>query len=399
MQSHWQWPPKSYRPEIAIERFFAAGGSLCVRGREGVIQRCEDLLCETFDQPRAILLNSGTSALYAAFFAIDLRPGDEVICPTITFHATATPALHWGAKVVLVDVDSSTACIDPKSLANAISPRTKAVVTNAQWGHPVNQSEIRSICDRHRIRWIEDISHAHGASWQGKQVGTFGDLACMSLGAEKILTGGMAGVLMGKDDLLIDRAVLLTHYLFRSKSDIRTPGFEPLSRTGYGLKLGAHPLAAVVIEDQLKHHFRTWVNQRTDTLMRLREGLRDLRGLRVPVIHDEVTSMGGWYGFKPWVDPLMIGISREELVRRLHANGVEVDVPGSPPLHSLPLFTSEQWKIAGWSKAAVVQGQFPQADTYNSGTLSISTLTGPDDEESLQRTIDGFKRVWDALRI
>ena len=95
---------------------------------------------------------------------------------------------------------------------------------------------------------------------------------------------------------------------------------------------------------------------------------------------------------------MKIGISREELVRRLQANGVEVDIPGSPPLHSLPLFTSDQWKIAGWSKAPVVQDQFPNADDYNAGTLSIPTLTGPDDEGSLLKTIDGFKRVWDDLR-
>lgn len=89
----WRWPPHSYQPELAVERYVADDGELNIRGCDGVIARCEDLLCEKFDQPRAVLLNSGTSALYAAFFAIDLRPGDEIIAPTVTFHATATPAL------------------------------------------------------------------------------------------------------------------------------------------------------------------------------------------------------------------------------------------------------------------------------------------------------------------
>ncbi len=393
----WRWPPHSYQPELAIERYFADDGELNIRGRDGVIARCEDLLCEKFDQPRAVLLNSGTSALYAAFFAIDLRPGDEIIAPTVTFHATATPALSWGAKVILVDVDPETACIDPVACTAAISPRTKAIVTNAQWGHPVDQPRLRALCDQHQLRWIEDISHAHGSAWQGKQVGTWGDLASMSLGAEKIVTGGMAGVLMGRDDLLVDRAVLLTHYLFRSRSDVRTPGFGPLGRTGFGLKLGAYPLAAVLIEDQLKHHFDSWVEQRTDSLMRLREGLAGLTGLRVPVIRPEVTSMGGWYGFKPWVDQQLLGITREELVSRLQQHGVEVDVPGSAALHTLPLFQDPRWQIAGWDKADLSAAKFTNADDYSHGTLSLPTFTGPDDEQKLQQTIAGFKRVWDGI--
>lgn len=397
MKSDWCWPPKSYQPAAAIERYFAEDGNLQIRGREGILGQCEDSLCERFDQSRAILLCSGTSALYAAFFAIDIRLGDEIICPTVTFHATATPALHWGAKVILVDVDPETACIDPMACEAAITPRTKAIITNAQWGHPVDQTKIRDICNRHGLRWIEDISHAHGAAWCGQQVGTWGDLACMSLGAEKILTGGIAGVLMGRNNLLIDRAVLLTHYLFRSKSDIRTSGYEVIGRTGYGLKLGAHPLAAVIIKDQLKHHFDKWVEQRTDSLMRLREGLTGMDGLRVPTVLPEVTSMGGWYGFKPWVDLARIHMSREALVLKLKAHGVDVDIPGSPPLHTLPLFNSSEFKIAGWEKAEVDIGTFPNADAYSAGTLSIPTWTGPDNEVQLQQTIRGFRKVWDEI--
>jgi len=336
-------------------------------------------------------------ALYAAFFAVGIGPGDELICPTITFHATATPAFHLGAKVVLVDVDEETACIDPQALEAAITPRTVALVTNAQWGHPVDQEEIRRICKCHGLAWIEDISHAHGASWKDRQVGTWGDLACMSLGAEKMLTGGMAGVLFGTRDDLIDRAVLLTHYLHRSTRDIRTPGFEALARTGYGLKLGAHPLAAVVVLDQLQAHFATWVAQRTDSLRRLQAGLDGLDGLRPPVIRQEVTSMGGWYGFKPWVDFETLRVSKESLVSARRAEGVEVDPPGSPPLHRLPLFSDPTLCVGKWPKADLHLRTFPSAERYSAGTLSLPTLTGPRDEERLHTTIEGFHKVWQHL--
>lgn len=396
-QPKWGWPPASYDPMPAISRYMAEGGSLTPKGRDGVIARCEDCLCSRFDQPRAILLSSGTMALYTAFFAIGLEPGDELICPTVTFHATSTPALHFGAKVVLVDVDPDTGCISPTAAAAAITPRTKAIVTNAQWGHPVDQDAIRAICDRNHLAWIEDVSHAHGASWNGKQVGTWGDLACASLGAEKMLTGGMGGVLMGRRDDLMDRAVLLSHYLFRSKQDVRTPGFEDLGRTGYGLKLGIHPIAAVVILDQLENHFDTWVEQRRDSLMRLREGLSGLSWLTPPAIRPEVTSMGAWYGFKPWVDCDQLGIKRCDLVAALKAKGIEIDEPGSPSLHELPLFDPDRFPVGPWPKAALDPKAFPAAERYNRGTLSLPTLTGPVDESRLVQTVEAFSKVWEDL--
>jgi perosamine synthetase len=387
----WAWPPADYSPAVAVHRFLSHGGSLTPQGRVGVVRDCEDALCARFDQPRAVLCCSGTMALYAAFFAADLGPGDELVCPAITFHATASPALRLGAGVVLADVDPLTACIDPQALEAAITPRTKALVTNAQWGHPVEQDRVRSICDRHGLVWIEDISHAHGATWNGRQVGTWGDLACMSLGAEKMLTGGLAGVLFGKRDDLVDRAVLVTHYLHRSKNDVRTPGFEPLARTGFGLKLGIHPLAAVVILDQLENHFDQWVEERRASLERLSAGLAELPHLRPPVIRPEVTSMGGWYGYKPWVDFKNIGVSRESLVEKFHQRDVEVDIPGSPPLPELPLFSDPRWNPAASANAAE---NVPAANQYARGTLSLPTFTGQRDADRMAQMIETFHEIW-----
>ena len=393
----WSWPPPDYDPLPAIQRYLSEGGSLTPKGRDGIIAACEDALCARFDQPRAVLMSSGTMALYAAYFAVGIEPGDEVICPTVTFHATATPALHLGAKVVLVDVDPETGCVDPAAAAAAVTPRTKAIVTNAQWGHPVDQEAVAALCQRHSLAWIEDISHAHGASWKGRQVGTWGDLACASLGAEKMLTGGMGGVLMGRRDDLVDRAVLCSHYLFRSKTDVRTPGYEGLARTGYGLKLGIHPLAAVVVLDQLENHFDRWVIERDDSLRRLREGLTGLPGLRPPVIRPEVTSMGAWYGFKPWVDTKGLGLSREELVARLQAHGIEVDAPGSPPLHRLPLFDPACYPVGGWDKAPLDPDAFPGATKYSEGILSLPMFTGEADKDALRNTVTAFHDVLPGL--
>lgn len=389
----WGWPPVSYNPRLAIDRYLEGGGSLTPRGREGVIAECEDELCRRFEQRRAVLMGSGTMALYAAFFAVGLEPGDEIVCPTVTFHATASPALHFGARVVLVDVDPETGCIQPGAAAAAITGRTKAIVTNAQWGHPVDQEEIERLCERHGLAWVEDISHAHGAAWRGRQVGTWGHLACASLGAEKMLTGGMGGVLMGRRDDLVDRAVLCSHYLFRSRTDVRTPGYEGLARTGYGLKLGIHPLAAVVVLDQLQNHFDEWLAQRSESLMRLREGLSGIAGLVPPVVRPGVTSMGAWYGFKPWLDFASLGLSRADFLRQLKDRGVEADEPGSPPLHELALFQAGKYAVGVWPKPELNPAGFPGAARYGAGTVSLPTYTMPEDRPLLERTIEAFREV------
>lgn len=390
----WQWPPVDYDPAKPVQEFFQAGGKLTPKGREGIIGLCEDALCRRFNQPRAVLCCSGTMAIYAAFFAAGVGGGDEVVCPAITFHATATPALRLGAGVVLVDVDEETACVDPDAFEAAITSRTKALVTNAQWGHPVDQERISLICKKHGLVWIEDISHAHGAEWNGRQVGTWGDLACMSLGAEKMLSAGMAGALLGKNDDLVDRAVLVTHYLHRSRTDVRMPGYEGLGRTGFGLKLGAHPLAAAILLDQMENHFDRWVAERHASLSRLRDALSGLAGVRPPVIRKEVTSMGAWYGFKPWVDFSRLGISREDLVEKFHHRGVEVDIPGSPPLSDLPIFSDPIWN-PGADRCS--SNRFPKAIRYSEGTLSLPTFTGPRDESRLRETIAAFDEIWEEF--
>ena len=145
----------------------------------------------------ALLTSSGTMALYSAFFGLDLKPGDEAISTVYSFHATATPLLHLGAKVVFCDVEPDTGNIDPSKLGELINSRTRAVVTNHMWGHPVDVTAMQEICRRHGLAWVEDCSHAHFSGYEGKLVGSFGDVSVFSLQGNKLLTGGEGGIIKG----------------------------------------------------------------------------------------------------------------------------------------------------------------------------------------------------------
>ncbi len=140
-----------------------------------------------------------------------------------------------------------------------------------------------------------------------------------------------------------------------------------------------------------------WIVQRRDSLQRLSNGLSVLSGMRPPVIRDYVTSMGAWYGYKPWVDWAMLGVSRERVVEALRAENLDVDIPGSPPLHSMALFEPDRFQISGFEKFDNRDRTFPNAESYAAGILSLPTFTGPRDEVGLSSMIEGFHKVWANL--
>lgn len=127
-----------------------------------------------------IALNSGTSALHLALLAAGVGPGDEVITVPFTFVASVATILYAGAKPVLVDIEPRTFNMNPAALDAAISPRTKAIVPVHLYGHPADMDPILELARKHKLVVIEDAAQAHGAKYEGRSVGSVGDIACFS---------------------------------------------------------------------------------------------------------------------------------------------------------------------------------------------------------------------------
>ena len=122
----------------------------------------------------ALASSSGTAALQAAMFGCKVGVGDEVICPSLTYWASALPALSLGATVVFADVDADTLCVDPVDIERCISPFTKAIMVVHYMGHPADMDAIMDVADRHGLMVIEDVSHAQGGLYKGRKLGSFG---------------------------------------------------------------------------------------------------------------------------------------------------------------------------------------------------------------------------------
>lgn len=157
----YQWPPVI--PELGeiVKEYINSGLPLSIADESGIIKKLEQDFATLHGMRYALTVSSGTMALYSAFFAVGLSEGDEVICTAYSYHATAAPLLHLGVRIVFCDVEIDTGNIDATLIESLISSKTKAVITNDQWGHPCNKDKICAICQKYGLIYIEDCSHAH----------------------------------------------------------------------------------------------------------------------------------------------------------------------------------------------------------------------------------------------
>ena len=144
------------------------------------VDKAERALEQYTGAKHAVVCSNGTAALHCACLAAGMGPDDEVITTPITFAASANCSVYCGAKPVFADIDPKTYNIDPQSIREHITPKTKAVVAVDFTGQAVKIKEIRKICDEFGLVFIEDAAHAIGTAYNGKKVGSLADMTCFS---------------------------------------------------------------------------------------------------------------------------------------------------------------------------------------------------------------------------
>jgi dTDP-4-amino-4,6-dideoxygalactose transaminase len=289
----------------------------------------------------ALGCNNGTAALHAALFACGVGVGDEIICPGMTYWASALPCFSLGGTVVFADIDPDTLCIAPDDIEHRITARTKALVVVHYLGHPADMEPILEIARRHQVKVIEDVSHAQGGLYRGRKLGTFGDIAAMSLMSGKSFAIGEGGMLVTNDRELWERAAALGHY------ERFTPEFETEALRPYaGLPMGGykyrmHQLSSAMGRVQLRYYdarcaeIRRAMNVFWDRLA----GVPGLRAHRV----DERTgsNMAGWYApHGHYLPDELGGLSLRRFCEAVRAEGCPCHPGGNFPLHRHPLLQS-----------------------------------------------------------
>jgi dTDP-4-amino-4,6-dideoxygalactose transaminase len=193
------------RPDIGPEEIAAVTevlqGGMLAGGRR--IAELEDRFAAYIGAKHAIAVSNGTVALMGLFVGLGLQPGDEVITVGHTFNATVSSIMFTGATPVFVDIEPDTYLMDAAGIEAAITPRTRAICPVHLFGLPVDLDAIVAIADRHGLTVVEDACQAHGATFGGRHVGTFGP-AAFSLYATKNMTTGEGGLITTEDDQLAD---------------------------------------------------------------------------------------------------------------------------------------------------------------------------------------------------
>lgn len=391
---HYLWPPITDKTKRAVLRQLEE--SISIYNRSGIIEKLEKRFAEYYEKPHALLTNSGTTALYSMFIGADLKEGDEVICPAYTFYASVTPLFFTGAVPILVDCRED-GNINPDGIVRRITENTKGIIVTHMWGLPCEMAPIIKIAEKNDLLLFEDASHAHGATYRGRKVGTFGNASVFSLQAQKTVTGGEGGILLTDDDNIYYRALLLGHYNKRCIQEI--PENHPLYQyaiTGMGLKLRIHTIAAAIADEQFDG-MEDILAKRKRFVQKMNEELSDLPGIEVPKVPQDVKPT--WYAYIMQYKPEELGgLSIDKFYEALLAEGcTELDRPHSTcPLNYHPLFQNPGILFPQYDKKiSYSRGDFPMARKFHEYSLKLPVWHDPSDEEIIDLYIQAFIKVTD----
>jgi perosamine synthetase len=198
----------------------------------------EQLIADKVNSKYAVTFNSGTSALHALLIAHDIKQGDEVIVPSFTFISTANAPLFVGAKPVFADIEEETLGLNPESVIDNITPKTKAILPVHYGGCPCKINELKEIADDHGLILIEDAAEALGAKIKNKYVGTFGDSSILSFCQNKVITTGEGGAVVTEYREIYEKLNLIRSHGRLETSDYFT-SFEPFDyiQLGYNFRM------------------------------------------------------------------------------------------------------------------------------------------------------------------
>lgn len=358
------------------------------------INEAERLACEKVGCKYAVALSCGTAALHLAVKLAGVKQGDNVFCTDMTFAATVNPLLYEKANPVFIDTEYDTWNMDPTALEKAFQlyPDTKVVVIANLYGTPAKFDEITAICEKHGAVIIEDAAESLGATYNGRQTGTFGKYNAISYNGNKIITGSSGGMLLTDDKAAADKA-----RKWSTQSREAAPWYNH-EEIGYNYRMSN--VIAGVVRGQYPH-LEEHIARKKEIYNRYKQGLKDLPVSMNP--YDEIKSEPNF-----WLSCLLI--DKESMCKQVRSDNEACFVPengktcpteilemlakynaeGRPiwkPMHMQPIyrmnpFITSEGNGRGTTNAYIEgRGIDVGADIFNRGLCLPSDIKMTDEEQ------------------
>lgn len=335
----------------------------------------------------AVCVSNGTAALHIACMAAGIKEGDEVITTPLTFAASANCALYCGAKPVFADVDPETYNIDPDSIEEHITSRTKAVVAVDFTGQPVLADRIREICDKHNLIFIEDAAHSIGSFYRGKAVGNIADITTFSFHPVKTVTSGEGGAVLTNNKEFYDKIVLAhTHGITKDKALVKNPDpegpwvYEQIS-LGYNYRIT--DIQAGLLISQMKKLER-FKKRRQEIVRKYNEEFSGMDEIFIQKEVENADSCRHLYIIR--LNEEKLSCTRREFFDALAAENIKCQV------HYIPVYYFPYYESLGYRK-----GLCPKAEEIYKGIMSIPLFPAMTDED-VEDVCKAVKKVCEYYR-
>jgi dTDP-4-amino-4,6-dideoxygalactose transaminase len=329
----------------------------------------------------AAALNSCTAGLHVSMIAAGLGPGDEVITTAMTFCATINAIIHSGATPILADIDPNTLNIDPASLHNQITQKTRAIVPVHFAGRPCEMSQIMEIARNNDLKVIEDCAHAIETEYHGRKAGTFGNFGCFSFYITKNVAAGEGGMVIAQDEHDIARIKVLSlhglsHDAWHRFSD---KGHQHYTVTEVGFKYNMMDLQAAIGIHQLARIEQNWL-RRQEIWQQYQESFAELPVTRP--IESAPDTRHAYHLYTLLIDEKRCGVSRDTFLSAMTSEGIGIGVHYlSIPEHP---FYQEKY---GWHTT-----DYPHAHRIGQQTVSLP-LSPKLTHDDIQRVIQAVHKI------
>lgn len=337
------------------------------------VNKFEEELANYVGAKHAAALSAGTAAIHMAFKALDIKEGDIVFCQDLTFSATVNPVMYENATPVFIDSEKESWNMDPRALEKAFEkyPNPKAVIVVHLYGTPAKMDEIKDICDKHGVPLVEDAAESLGATYKGKQTGTFGKYGIYSFNGNKIITTSGGGMLVSDDE---ERIAKVRFWATQSREKARHYEHKEV---GYNYRMSN--IVAGIGRGQLKV-LDERIKQKTDIYNNYKDGFKDISDIEMEPIPVD-TKPNHWLS--------VITLDKNSKVKPIHIMEAldKENIESRPvwkPMHMQPIF-----KDCDFIK---VEEEPVSTDLFERGVCLPSDTNMTKEEQDV--VIDIIKNLW-----